>query len=91
MFNDKGWVYIEIHKALYSLSQSGALAAKKVARDLKPYKYYKVPKTNGLWRHASCPISFTLVVNEFGILYVDKADAEHIQAALKAHYPMTVE
>ena len=35
-----GWIYMEIRKALYGLSQSGALAAKKLAADLKPFGYY---------------------------------------------------
>ena len=88
--NSNGWVYMEIHKALSGLCQSGALAAKKLAADLKPYGYYKVPKTNGLWKHESRLISFTLVVDDFGVSYVDRADAEHLEAALKAHYPMTI-
>ena len=82
---------MEIRKALYGLYQSGALAAKELAADLKPYGYYKVSKTNGLWRHKSCPISFTLVVNDFGVSYVNKADIEHPEVALKKHYPMIVD
>ena len=46
--NNSGWVYMEIRKAFYGLYQSGALAATKLAADLKPYGYYKVPKTKGL-------------------------------------------
>ena len=88
--NSNGWVYMEIHKALSGLCQSGALAAKKLAADLKPYGYYKVPKSNGLWKHKTRPISFTLVVNDFSVSYVDRVDAEHLGAALKAHYPMTI-
>ena len=41
------------------------------------YNYYKVPKSNGLLRHESHPITFTLVVNEFCVKYVDRADVEH--------------
>ena len=82
---------MEIRKALPGLCQSGALAAKKLAADLKPYGYYKVPKTNGLWRHETRPISFTLVVDNFGVSYVDRKDAEHLEAALKDHYPMTID
>ena len=76
---------------LFTGSASLALSQqKKIAADLKPYGYYKVPKTNGLWKHKSSPIFFTLVVNDFGVSYVDRVDAEHLKAALKAHYPMTV-
>ena len=89
--NANGLVYMEIRKALYEICHSGALAAKKLAVDLKPYGYYKVPKMYGLWRHKSRPISFTLVVDNFSVSYVDRADAEHLKAALKVHYPMTVD
>ena len=82
---------MEIHKALYGLSQSGALAAKKLTGDLKPYGYYKIPKTNSLWKHKSCPISFTLVIDDFCVSYVNKADAGHLKAALKNRYPMTID
>ena len=64
--------------------------SKELAADLKPYGYYKVPKTNGLWKHKSGPIFFTLVVNDFGVSYVDMVDTEHLKAALKAHYPIKV-
>ena len=50
-----------------------------------------IPKTNGLWKHKTCPISFTLVVNDFGVSYVDRANAKNLEAALKAHYPMTID
>ena len=91
LVNNHGWIYMEIRKALPGLCQSGALAAKKLAADLKPFGYYQVPKTNGLWKHESRQISFTLVVDDFGVSYVDKADALHLEAALKKNYPMTVD
>ena len=91
IINPNSWIYMEIWKALPGLCQSGALVAKKIAADLKPYGYYKVPKTKGLWKHETPPISFTLVVNDFGISYVDRKDADHLKAALEARYPMTID
>ena len=82
---------MEIRITLYGLFKSSVLAAKKLAADLKPYEYYKVSKTNGLWKHKSCPISYTLVVHDFGVSYVNKADAEHLKAVLNAHYPMKID
>ena len=82
---------MEFHKALPGLCQSGALAAKKLAADLKPFGYYKVPKTNSLWKHKSQQISCTLDVDDFGVSFVDKVDALHLEAALKKNYPMTVD
>lgn len=48
LVNSHRWIYMEIRKALPDLCLSGVLAAKKLAANLKPFGYYKVPKTNGL-------------------------------------------
>ena len=73
-----GWIYMEIQKAL---SSTGFLN-QALAAYLKPCSYYKCPITAGLWKYDSCPITFTLVVNDFGVKYVDKVDAEHLEVAL---------
>jgi hypothetical protein len=36
-----------------------------------------------LWQHDTHPISFALVVDDFGIKYVNKADAEHLVDTLQ--------
>ena len=38
------------------------------------------------WKHISCPISFTLVVDNFGIKYVGKEHADHLLSALTNYY-----
>ena len=38
--------------------------------------------TPGLFKHESRPINFSLVVDDFGVLYRSKADAKHLEAAL---------
>ena len=45
--------------------------------------------TPGLFKHESRPINFSLVVDDFGVLYRSKAYAKHQEAALTAHYPIT--
>ena len=49
----------------------------------------KVPHTSGLWRHVNQPISFTLVVNNFGVKYVGKEHADHLINAIKGTYKCT--
>ena len=91
LVNNNGWIYMKIRKALLGLCQSGALAAKKLAADLKPFGYYKVPKTNCLWKHKFRQISCTVVGDDYGVSYVDKVDALHLEVALKKNYPITVD
>ena len=57
-----GFVYLEIRRAIYGLPQSGALANKLLREQLAPYGYYEVAHTPGLWRHVTCPISFSLML-----------------------------
>ena len=84
-----GFVYVEIRKAIYGLPQAGALAIKQLKEKRKPHGYYEVPHTPGLWRHVSRPISFTLVVDNFGAKYVGKEHADHLINAIKGTYKCT--
>ena len=60
-----GWVYFHIHNGIYGLPQSGALAHALLEKHLKVYDYYQCPLTPGLWRHTWCPITFSLLVEDF--------------------------
>ena len=43
----------------------------------------------GLWKHDWRPIQFTLVVDDFGVKYVGKEHALHLQQTLEEHYKVT--
>ncbi len=45
----------------------------------------------GLWYHKTHPISFTLVVNDFGVKYVNKADVEYLLESLHTTYKLTAD
>ena len=86
-----GYVYLEIRRAIYGLPQSGALANKLLRKRLTPFGYYEVPHTPGLWRHVTRPISFSLVVDDFGVKYVGKEHATHLITTLKKWYQLAVD
>jgi hypothetical protein len=46
-------------------------------------------KTPGLWYHVSRLISLTLVVDGFGVKYVDKVDVDHLIDSIKKMYTLT--
>ena len=81
-----GQVYLEVWQAIYGLSQAGALANKQLEKFLAPGGYYEVAHTPGLWRHATRPIQFSLVVDNCGVKYVGKEHVEHLVHCLKKHY-----
>ena len=76
-------MYLEIRQAIYGLPQADILANKLLRERLEPFGYYEVAHTPGLWRHTWRPVSFTLVVDDFGVKYVGKKHAWHLVEALK--------
>ena len=87
--NAKSFCYVKIIMAIYGLKQSGALVNKDPQSNLAKQKYFPTKHTPGLFKHESRTINFSLVVDDFGVLYRSKSDAKHLEAALTAHYPIT--
>jgi hypothetical protein len=81
-----GWVYFEITKGIYGLKQAGKLANGLLTERLATHGYYQCATTAGLWRHKWRQILFVLIVDDFGIDYIDKVYAEHLLTALRSHY-----
>jgi hypothetical protein len=84
-----GHIYVKIRKAIYGLPQAGILANKLLKVRLAPAGYYEVSHTLGLWKHITRPISFTLVVDDFGVKYVGKPHADHLIRTLNKHYKIS--
>ena len=67
-----GYVYIEIQKSVYGLLQARILANQLLKEQLLKNDYFEVPHTPGLFWHKTRPVWFTLVVDDFGIKYMEK-------------------
>jgi hypothetical protein len=81
-----GKVYIEIQKGMYGLPQTGILANELLQCNLAKDGYRPTQHTHGLWKHDTCPISFLLVVDDFGVKYVGREHAEHLMACIKKNH-----
>jgi hypothetical protein len=86
-----GWVYFKITKGIYGLKQAGKLANDLLTERLAAHGYFQCATTAGLWRHKWRQILFVLIVDDFGIEYANKVDAEHLLAALRSHYHITAD
>jgi hypothetical protein len=85
-----GFVFLEIRRAVSGLHQAGILANKLLRKRLKPHGYYECTNTPELWRHTTRPITFLLVVDNFGVKYVGKEHADHLIDCLKTEtYKLT--
>jgi hypothetical protein len=86
-----GYVYFEIWKGIYGLKEAGIIAFQHLVKNLAKHGYEPMPFTPGLWRHRSRPTTFTLCVDDFGIKYFSKTDAQHLIAAVEINYQCTVD
>ena len=67
---------------MYGLPQSGILANELLEERLAKHGYRQSKLVPGLWKHDWRPITFTLVVDDFGVKYVGRDHAEHLQKAI---------
>jgi len=86
-----GYTYFEIRRGMYGLKEAGIIAYKHLVKNLLPYGYTQLHNTPGVWKHQHRKTTFTLCVDDFGVKYFDKNDAEHLIAAIKANYECTVD
>jgi len=86
-----GSVLVEIRKGMYGLPQAGILAYERLVQHLAKYGYSPAKHTPGLWKHATRPLSFCLVVDDFGVKYTDSADAQHLVSAIQDLYTATTD
>ena len=81
-----GHVCVRIEKGMYGLPQAGIIANERLTKFLQPHGYSPCAITPGLWQHDTRDIKFSLVVDDFGVKYTDKADVEHLQSVLAKEY-----
>jgi hypothetical protein len=74
-----GSIYIMATKGMYGLPQAGLIANELLESRLNKNRYRQSKLVPGLWRHDTCPIQFTLVVDDFGVKYVGKENALHLK------------
>jgi hypothetical protein len=84
-----GWVYMEIRKGIPGLKQAGRIANDRLTKHLAKYGYAPVPRTPSLWAHATRPVQFSLVVDDFGVKYTGREHADHLLQALQDLYTVT--
>ena len=87
----KGFVYVEITKGMYGLPQAGIIAQELLEERLNARGYRQSKFTPGLWMHETRSTKFALVVDDFGIKYESKEDAQHLIDSLTPFYDITVD
>ena len=91
MVTTDGYIYARIGKAWYGLKEAGFLSNQTIVKLLKKHGFHQAKHTQGFFKHESRNVSFTLVVDDLGIKYTDKADVDFLIASLEEVYTMTLD
>ena len=86
-----GRVYVAVKRGMYGLPQAGILAQEQLKERLNKHGYEQSTFTPGFWTHKWRPISFSLVLDNFGIKYVGKEHANHLISVIANDYDYTVD
>ena len=82
-----GSVLVEISKGIYGLTQAGLLAQEQLFEHLSQNDFYPIsPENPCIFKHKRRNITFCLFVDDFGVKYKLKEDAEHLINILNEKY-----
>ena len=81
-----GNVFCEVRRGMYGLPQAGIIAQELLEERLIVAGYRQSKLTPGFWTHDWRPISFTLVVDDFGVKCINKDDVTHLLDILQKDY-----
>jgi len=88
---EDGFVYCEIQRGMYGLKQAAILAYQQLKVNLERHDYYPIPLSDGLWAHKTRKTIFALCVDDFGVKYFNRDDANHLIETLQKYYPISLD
>ena len=74
---------------MYGLPHAGIIAQQLLEKLLGKAGYHQSQTTPGFWTHEWRPITFLLIVDDFGVKYVGEQHAKHLLSVLRKHYKVT--
>ena len=85
------WVYQKIVRGMYGILIAGKTANNLLKKQITKADYHPYQFTAGLLKHVWRPVTFTLLVNDFGVKFVGKHHVQHLQRTLKKHNDINVD
>ena len=73
------------------MKQAGKIAHNDLVKHLEKHGYIRAGNTEDLFKHKTRDITFTLVVNDFGIKYVRNEDIQHLIKIMQLKYTFKVD
>ncbi len=78
-------------KGIYNPHKVDVLVQNLLEESLGKNGYKQSQFTSGLWTHEWFSICFSLVVDNFGVKYVQKEHADHLVSVIHEHYEITMD
>ena len=76
--DQKGNLYVKAVKGMYGLPHAGIITQKLLEERLNKAGYHQSDKTPRFWKHEWRPISFSLIVDDFGVKYKGDEHVKHL-------------
>ena len=86
-----GYIYCRINCGMYVLKQAARLAYDSLKQHLKKYGYKPDKYAQNIWHHDTRKTKFCLCIDDFGVQYFNKKDAEHLINTLQHKYVVTTD
>jgi hypothetical protein len=83
-------LFCSVHKTHYGLPQAGALSQQRLFRHLRTHGYRQIPSSPSVFRNNDGSIRFTLVVDDFAVVWTDKNSMDHLIHTLTTLYQVKV-
>jgi hypothetical protein len=83
-------LFCSVHKTHYGLPQAGALSQQRLFRHLHKHGYNPLPSSPSVFRNADGTIRFTLVVDDFAVVWSNQERMDHFLHTLTALYQVKV-
>ena len=73
------------------LKQAGRISIDQLKAHLSQFGFAPVPRTQALWKNDTKPIFLSLVVDNFGVKYIGKENADHLIQSLQKLYTIFID
>ena len=83
-------LFCSVHKTHYGLPQAGALSQQRLFRHLHKHGYHPLPSSPSVFRNDDGTIRFTLVVDDFAVVWSNQQQMDHFLHTLTALYQVKV-
>ena len=90
LVDNPGCVCAQINWSLHRLEENGSIANEDIVVDHSlQFGRHEIKHTAGLFTHVTRPIQFSLVVDDFGVKWVNHADLNHLLESPRTKHTMT--